>query len=201
MMALFGPGEIGKTTVANLMADIVSSNRSSVHGRYFVIQPGQRQNYGNTITDQMRDEMSISRVVLAEDVEARSSKDEVNMQTVKDIVSGEKSKLGALTVSVIMSVNDLFSYEHISDWTRAHCIRRVIVIPTVRERKTKNVHYSVQSEQERTLLASYSIGIRCLYGDRPTLTTLSVLMTLFMSKYIAALSIVNIDEKSIPMEK
>ncbi len=50
MMVLFGPGEIGKTTVANLMADIVSSSRSSVHGRYFIIQPGQTRNYGNTIT-------------------------------------------------------------------------------------------------------------------------------------------------------
>jgi hypothetical protein len=186
MMIFFGPGEIGKTTVANLMTDIVSCSVCNILGRYFVIQPRQLRNYGNTINDQMKGEMANSRVVLAGDVEARSSKDKVNMQTVKDIVSGEKGKHGALTVSIIMSINDLFTYEHISDWIRSHCVRRVIVVPTVRERKTKSAHYSVPSEQERTCLASYSITIRCMHGDRPPLTRISVLMMFFMSKYISA---------------
>lgn len=95
-----------------------------------------------------------------------------------------------------MSLNKLFYYEHMNEYTRADRTRRIVVVPTVKVRKCVDKNFSGGTTEEKLRLIAMAIGIRFKYDRKPPLTTMALLMTLFQSKFDLALSIVAIDENA-----
>ncbi|KAG7358006.1 hypothetical protein IV203_014593 [Nitzschia inconspicua] len=196
LFIIYGPGGVGKTTVVNMIAGISSSVIVEVPGRYMAKRRSGPRNYGNSLSTEMKMNLANTRLALIGDVEVTNSDEHLNMQTVKELTGGDEGPYGKVSVTSIMSCNKLFKYDAMNEYTRPDRIRRVVVIPTVTNRRTENRHYEEGSDNDKAQLIAMSMAVRIKYDMRPPLSARAVLMTLFQAKFTYALSLVCIDDKS-----
>ena len=86
------------------------------------------------------------------------------------------------------------------EFTASDRTRRVNVVPTLLRRKSrKDAVMRDTTDQEKLELVSLALATRYRY-NRPPLTTMAVLMTLFQAKFTYALSLVCIDPDTTVVE-
>lgn len=197
---LYGPGGVGKTTVVNIISSLSSATVVQIPGRLMAKNSSAPRNYGNSLTPELKSDLASTRLAVIGDVEVTSDDEHLNIQTVKEITGGDIGVHGKISVTGIMSANRLFNYKYMSDYTLPDRTRRLVVIPTVDKRTSKNKHFSEPSLDDKIHVLSLSIAIRSKYDMKPPLTTPSLLMTLFQAKFKEALSIVTVDYSSSSME-
>ena len=199
MFMLYGPANTGKSTVVNIITSLVSFSPVNLIPMLLAKDGNSRRSYGNTIPAKFVAELASTRLVLSGDLEVTDASEHLNMQTIKEITGGDQGPNGCISVTILTCVNKLFTYEFMEDFTASDRTRRVNVIPTVHRRKCRNEHPRESTDQEKSELVSLALATRYRY-DRPLLTTLAVLMTLFQAKFNYALSIVCIDDDTTVVE-
>ena len=128
---LFGPGNVGKTSVVNIIASLSSNVLVQVQGRYMAKSQNANRNYGNSLPDYIKASLPNSRLVVVGDVEMTNEDETINMQCVKELSGGDQGPHGTISVTSVMSANRLFNDKYMADYTRADRTRRVVVVPTV----------------------------------------------------------------------
>lgn len=200
MFMLYGPANIGKTTVINIIESLASAKVPKIEPRYFAKDVSAKRNYGNSLTEQTIGLFASTRLVTVGDLEITDESEHINMQTVKEITGGDQGSSGIVSVTILVSVNRLFNYEFMEEYTASDRTRRVNVVPTVLQRANKrDLMLRDTTSEEKSELIAMAIATRYKY-DKPPLTTMAVLMTLFQAKFKYALSIVCIDEEASLME-
>ncbi len=160
MFIFYGPGGVGKTSVVNIICSIGSNVLVEIPGRFMAKKVTVARNYGNSLPDDIKAKLPNTRLALVGDVEVTSDDEHVNVQTVKELTGGDEGSHGRVSVTSIMSLNKLFFYEFQSDYTQADRTRRITVIPTVLNRRTKDTHMTGLSENSKIELVALSIATR-----------------------------------------
>jgi hypothetical protein len=173
LFIFYGPGGVGKTSVVNIIASISSSVVVEIPGRLAAKKSGSARNYGNTVTEELKARLSNTRLALIGDVEVTSDDEHLNVQMVKEITGGDEGTHGKVSVTGLMSVNKLFHYEFMTDYTRADRTRRIVVVPMVHEWRQMDQHFVEPSIDDKLELISLSIATRVKYDMKPPLSTKS----------------------------
>jgi hypothetical protein len=200
LFMLYGPGGVGKTSVVNIISSISSNKVVQVAGKYMAKSNSTSRNYANSLPDSIKALLPNTRLVVVGDVEVTNQDEVLNIQTVKELTGGDDSPLGRISVTSVMSLNRLFSYKYMADYTIVDRTRRVVVVPTVMRRSIRDLHFNESGDKEKVELIALSIATRFKYDIKPPLTTKALIMTLFQAKFTFALVIVCIDEDSSVVE-
>jgi hypothetical protein len=134
MFIFYGPGGVGTTSVVNIICSIGSNVLVQIPGRFKAKKGTIARNYGNSLPEVIKATLPNTRLALVSDVEVTSDDEHLNVQTVKELTGGDEGPHGRVSVTSIMSLNKLFSYEFQGDYTLADRTRHVTVIPTVLKR-------------------------------------------------------------------
>lgn len=200
MFMFYGPANIGKTTVVNIISDFASSSIVTLDPRFVARHTRATRNFGNSLDQNTLAAIASTRLVLVGDLEVTDDSEHLNMQTVKQITGGDRGPNGEISVTMLTCVNRLFTYEFMEEFTAADRTRRVNVVPTLARRECKeDQDLRDTTNEEKLELVSLALATRYKY-NRPPLTTKAVLMTLFQAKFTYALSMVCIDPAATIVE-
>ena len=133
-----------------------------------------------------------SRLVKLGDVEPRPG-DVLHMQNIKVLTSGDEIDGMKVHTTLIMTTNELFHYEDMSDYVRPDRLRRVVVVPSVVERDGSNIDFAPLHQTSLDELVQFAVRTRIKHR-RPPMKPDVLLASLFQSRYKDALEIVCIDE-------
>ncbi len=189
MFILFGPGGVGKSTVANIINGVIGGTVPSLSSELICVNP--RNMYKKRLTKDEITKAASSRVISLGDVEA-TDQDEINMQHVKVLTGGDDFNGTRVHTTLIMTVNRLFQYNDLSTFIHSDRLRRVVVVPTVEERSGENVDALPLHPGSLDELVQYSLRIRIRH-KMPPLKTDALLATLFQARYKEALEIITIE--------
>ena len=200
LFILYGPGNVGKTTVVNIISMLASYNKVAIESRYIAKKRGNSRSYGNSLPDSIKAKLACTRLALIGDLEINDADEELNMQTVKECTGGDEGNHGKVSVTCIATSNSLFTYPVTADYTRPDRVRRVVVVPTVSSREGSDDNFTDPSDDQKRVLCCLALKVRLKYDMRPPLTTISLLMTLFQEKFKYALSVLVIDNNASGVE-
>jgi len=200
LFMLYGPGGIGKSAVVTIIRNCASNLIEDIPGRYMARSSKATRNYGNSLDTDRKASLSNVRLALIGDVELTNDDEHLNMQTVKEITGGDETSHGRVSCTAVMSLNKLFNYEFMSEYTRSDRVRRVVVVPTLTHRQNRDSSQKPASENDKMMLIATCIGIRLKYDGKPPLTTTALIMTLFQTKYSFVFHLVEIDSDSSIVE-
>ena len=200
LFILYGPGNVGKTTVVNIISMLSSYSRVTIESRYIAKRRGNSRSFGNSLPENVKAKLASTRLALIGDLEITDVNEELNMQTVKECTGGDEGDYGKVSVTCIATTNSLFTYPVTADYTRPDRVRRVVVVPTVSSREGPDDNFNEPSDDQKRMLCSLALQARLKYDIKPPLTTISLLMTLFQEKFKYALSILVIDSAASGVE-
>jgi len=138
------------------------------------------------------------RLVLLSDLDITPDV-EIDMQTIKVLTGGDTTEGIKLSTTVICSMNKLPHYNKMSDYTRADRVRRIVVVPTVDKRKSKDNDMLPVDTQSLNNLIVLAIITRIKYS-MPPLSPECVLYTLFQSRATEAFELVEVNPYSTLMK-
>lgn len=134
MFMLYGPANVGKTTVVNIIESLASAKVPKIEPRFFAKDISGNRSYGNSLTEETIATFASTRLVTVGDLEVTDKSEHINMQTVKEITGADQGSNGMISVTVLASVNRLFKYEFTEGFTTSDRTRRFNFILTVSER-------------------------------------------------------------------
>ena len=189
MFILYGPGGVGKSSVVNIIAAAIGGTIPVISPDYIVYKPNNY--YNKVVNANILMEASSSRLVNVPDVE-NNNYEEINMQNIKALTGGDEINGMKVSVTLLMSVNNLFHYEHQSNYTRTDRVRRIVVVPTVARRDNDNSDLPPLHQDSIDELMQFAIRTRIKYS-KPPLRVDALLCTLFQNRYKDALKLITID--------
>lgn len=189
LFMFYGPGGVGKSTVANILGAVVGGTIPSLASQFVAINPKSFSR--STLGKSQLMQAASSRLVNIPDVEARKD-DELHIQNVKSLTGGDAVDGIKVSTTLVTSVNKLFRYESQVDYTQPDRIRRVIVIPTVVERDGVNVDNAPLFQNSLDELVQFAIRTRIKH-KLPPLKADALLATMFQDRYKDALELITID--------
>ena len=99
-------------------------------------------------------------------------------------------EIGSGSTTLIMYANILPEYDMMSTCTRPDVTRRLIVLPSIRERTNASLRTVPTDEYSLRGLRTAAIRIRACYDMKPPMTVTAVLHTLFSGNIAYALNII-----------
>ena len=137
LFILYGPGNIGKSTVVNIISMFSSHSLVQISPKYMVTSG----KFNDSLPDTFIPLLASSRLAVSGDVEVTDNT-KINVQTIKKCTGGDVTEHGNISVTCVMSCNKLFKYDDMSEYTTCDRIRRMVVIPTVTQRacESNNLH-------------------------------------------------------------
>jgi hypothetical protein len=148
LFILYGPGNVGKTTVANIISSLSSNVVFTIPGGFITKKRNAPKHFGHSLPQQTKAELASSRLILIGDMEIEGDDEEINMQTVKECTGGDSGPSGSISVTCLMSTNQLFRYNTMSEYTQPDRTRRVVVVPTVTERATPSKQFVYRHRED-----------------------------------------------------
>ena len=131
----------------------------------------------NTLTN-----AALRRMATAADIEVTRGK-VLNMQTIKALTGNDTADGGMrVTVTVVATMNTLYSVSSKPEHVRADIIRRVSVIPTLLQRESEDIDVLPIDKSSLEELARLMI-IKCLRYSMPPLDQYAVLLTIYQGRF------------------
>ena len=196
MFILYGPGGVGKTTVANIMNAVIGGTIPSLSSDLVAVNLNSFRRDALDSDDMMR--AASSRLVTLGDVEPRPN-DVLHMQNIKVLTGGDEVNGVKVHTTLVMTTNRLFHYDDLNDYVRPDRLRRVVVVPSVAERDGANVDFPPTDQQSLDELVQFAVRTRIKH-KRPPVRPDALLASLFQSRYTEALELVSIDTEAALFE-
>ena len=192
MFILYGPGGVGKSTVANIMNAVIGGTIPSLSSELVAVNP--RSFRRDVLNKQHLMKAASTRLISLGDVEPRPG-DILHMQNIKVLTGGDEVDGVKVHTTLIMTANKLFHYGDLNDYIQPDRLRRVVVIPSVAERSGVNADIPPLHQDSLDELVQYALRTRITH-KRPPLRVDALLASLFQSRYTEALEVVCIDEEA-----
>ena len=190
MFILYGPGGVGKSTVANIINAIIGGTIPTLSPD-LVCYNTKSFRKPLLSTDQFMKAAS-SRVVSLGDIEPKEG-DVLHMQNIKQLTGGDEVNGMKIHTTLIMTANELLRYENLRQLIRRDRMRRLAVAPSVIERGGDDSDCQPLDQDSLDELVQFAVRTRIKH-KRPPLTPDALLATLFQARYTEALEMVYIDE-------
>lgn len=192
MFILYGPGGVGKSTVATIMNAVIGGTIPTLNSELAAINP--RSFRRDVLSKKHLDKTASTRLISLGDVEPRHG-DILHMQNIKVLTGGDEVDGMIVHTTLIMTANKLFHYDDLNQFVQPDRLRRVVVIPSVEERDGVNadippIHQDILDE-----LVQYAVRTRIMQ-KRPPVKVDALLASLFQSSCIEASEVVCIDEEA-----
>ena len=187
---LYGPSNTGKSKVGSIIRAAASPDVVSVPVQYIVDKHDATRNYGNTIPLRDLSRILSVRLAVSGDLEIKRPRDEKNIQSIKECTGGDEREVGNGSTILIMYANILPEYDMMSSYTRPNVTRRLVVLPSIRERTNASLSTVLTDEYSLRGLRAAAIRIRACYDMKPPMTVTTVLHTLFSGNIAYALNII-----------
>lgn len=192
MFIMYGPGGVGKSTVANIMNAVVGGTIPSLKSSLVCID---LRSFRSDLLD--KDDLvkvASSRIVSVGDVEPMPNT-VLHMQNIKIMTGGDEVHGIKVHTTLVMTVNKLFHYNDLNDWIRPDRLRRVVVVPSLESRDGDNVDIPPLYQDSLDELVQFALRVRIRH-TRPPMCPDVVLTSLFQDRYKEAMELICIDKSA-----
>ena len=193
---IYGPGGLGKSAVVKLFKAVLGDQTSEIPSEYMCYKPSSF--VARTPSASMLLDAACSRAVFISDFELHDN-DEYNFRTIKPLTGDDPLHGVSVCVTVVATTNHMPANIDPSKHITPDRMRRLAVVSTIDERYTEDINCLPLDKPGLSQLAHIAMVVRIKY-NKPPMNTETLLMTLFLGQYEAAMHLIQINYGATRMD-